>query len=140
MAVGSIEPQFYALLLKGLGLDGDDSGGVFDPKRQLDPRTWPDARARMRDVFRERTRDAWTELFRGAELADACVSPVLQLHEVGDDAHGRDRGLMQPVCGAAGREREPAPAPRLSRTPALGPRAAPQSGENDALLDSLWRD
>eukprot|EP00936_MAST-01D_sp_MAST-1D-sp1_P001557 g1557.t1 len=140
MAVGSIEPQFYVLLLKGLGLDGDDSGGVFDPKRQLDPRTWPEARSRMRDVFLERTRDTWTDIFRSEDLADACVNPVLLMHEVGEDAHGRDRGLMQPVFGAAGQKCEPAPAPRLSRTPALGPRAAPQGSESDALIDALWRD
>jgi alpha-methylacyl-CoA racemase len=130
VAVGAIEPQFYALLLRGLGLADDPLFGGGGARRQLDPRSWGPCRAAMAEVFLTRSRDEWSAHFRTAELEDACVSPVLSMAEVGADAHGAQRGLMAKVAGGDEGEREPAPAPRLSRTPALGPRPCPRSGEH----------
>ena len=127
VAVGAIEPQFYALLLRGLGLESDKlfAGGT---RRQLDPASWGPCRTRLAEVFQTRSRDEWVAHFRAPELEDACVSPVLAMGEVGADAHGATRGLMTEV--AEGGMLEPAPAPRLSRTPARCSRPCPKSGEH----------
>src|SRR6476659_9548893 len=63
VAVGALEPKFYAALLLGLGLSGDDLPG------QLDRTRWPELRARFAEIFASKSRDDWVELFAGA---DAC--------------------------------------------------------------------
>ena len=120
MSVGAIEPQFYAALLKGLGLDAGDhaaSAGPVAVARR--PRT------RFAEIFASKTRDEWCAIFDGT---DACVAPVLGLGEVA-------RASPQPRARAAAfRTRngklEPAPAPRLSRTPGDGTRPLPAVGEH----------
>lgn len=111
LAVGAIEPQFFAALLAGLGLKADDV------PNQLDVGSYP----RMRDIFAERfagrTRDEWTEVFAGT---DACVTPVLTWSEAAGNAHLTARSTVINVDGVD----QAAPAPRFSRTPA-GPVAAP---------------
>jgi len=94
MAVGSIEPQFYSLLLAGLDVKEDDSPQFGD---------WDGLRALFRSKFKEKTRDEWAEIF--AE-SDACVSPVLTLDEAPSYGHNAERnafaanckGQMDPVC------------------------------------------
>ncbi len=100
VAVGAIEPQFYAALLKGLKLDGPTQA----------PEDWPAAREAFTAAFLGRTRDAWTEHFSGT---DACVTPVLSLAEATRDAHLLARGTLVEHDGGI----RPAPAPRFSRTP-----------------------
>ncbi len=111
MAVGAIEPQFFAALLRGLGLAPDEVPG------QLDIASYP----RMREVFTERfagrTRDDWTRVFAGT---DACVSPVLAWSEAAADEHLRARSTVVTAHGVD----QAAPAPRFSRTPA-GPVGRP---------------
>jgi len=111
MAVGAIEPQFFAALLRGLGLAPDEVPG------QLDIASYP----RMREVFTERfasrTRDDWTGVFAGT---DACVSPVLTWSEAAADEHLRARSTVITAHGID----QAAPAPRFSRTPA-GPVGRP---------------
>jgi alpha-methylacyl-CoA racemase len=117
VAVGAIEPQFYAALLHGLG---------FDPKAmppQNDRAHWPETARRFADAFATKTRAEWCAVFDGT---DACVAPVLGLGEVGDHPHNRERGLM--VEGEGGLE--PAPAPRLARTPGVGGRPRPKVGQH----------
>ena len=110
MAVGAIEPQFFAALLTGLGLTPDEVPG------QLDIGSYP----RMYDVFAQRfasrTRDEWTQVFAGT---DACVTPVLTWSEAATNDHLNARST---VISAHGVE-QAAPAPRFSRTPAgpVGP-------------------
>ncbi|MEV6347343.1 CaiB/BaiF CoA-transferase family protein [Actinoplanes sp. NPDC051851] len=111
MAVGALEPQFYAALVKGLELDGDDLPGQFERKR------WPELRAAFTARFASRTRDAWTAVFDGL---DACVSPVLSPTEAPGHPHNRERGAFVEVDGVV----QPAPAPRFSRTPASTPTAS----------------
>ncbi len=111
VAVGAIEPQFYAQLVDGLGLAG--LPGQYDD--------WPATRAAFTAAFLTRTRDAWAELFAGT---DACVTPVLSLAEAPAGAHLLARGTLV-TDGATVR---PAPAPRFSRT--AGEVAAPRSGED----------
>ncbi|OMC47792.1 CaiB/BaiF CoA-transferase family protein [Mycobacterium sp. IS-1264] len=110
MAVGAIEPQFFAALLAGLGLTEDEVPG------QLDIGSYP----RMYDVlaqrFASRTRDEWTEVFAGT---DACVTPVLTWSEAATNEHLNARSTVITAHGVE----QAAPAPRFSRTPAgpVGP-------------------
>ncbi|GAA4945420.1 CaiB/BaiF CoA transferase family protein [Actinoplanes utahensis] len=111
LAVGSLEPQFYAALLKGLGLDDDP-----DLPGQFDAAGWPELRRRFAERFALRTRDEWASIFDGL---DACVSPVLSLAEAPSHPHNQARGAFIEVDGVT----QPAPAPRLQRTPAATPTA-----------------
>jgi alpha-methylacyl-CoA racemase len=105
IAVGALEEQFYAALLAGLGLDGDESL----PDR-TDPRQWPALRAVFTDVFASRTRAEWWQEFAGT---DACVAPVWSLLEATGDRHNRERGVFVEVDGRV----QPDVAPRFSVTP-----------------------
>jgi alpha-methylacyl-CoA racemase len=104
VAVGALEPQFYAALLAALGLEGDPAIA-----NHLDPATWPAIRERLEAKFAERGRDEWHELFADS---DACVAPVLSLQEARENGHVRDRGIFIEVGGMP----QPAPAPRFSIT------------------------
>ncbi|HYH35420.1 MAG TPA: CaiB/BaiF CoA-transferase family protein [Nocardioides sp.] len=112
MAVGSIEPQFWARLLQGLGIDPTALPGQWDRDR------WPRTKQVIAAAFATRTRAEWTEVF--ASL-DACVTPVLSLAEAPADAHLRSRGTLEQRPGGP----EPAAAPRLDRTPLRAARADP---------------
>jgi alpha-methylacyl-CoA racemase len=101
LAVGAIEPAFYAALLKGLGLDDED------PAEQWDRSHWPAKKERLAATFRTRTRDQWCEVFAGT---DACVAPVLRPEEAPHHPHAVARRAF--LDG-----HQPAPAPRFSRTP-----------------------
>lgn len=102
VAVGALEPQFYAQLVAGLGLQ--------DLPPQHDAATWPAVREQFAAVFRTRTRDEWATHFAAT---DACVTPVLSLAEAPDGEHLAARGTLPATRGAV----RPAPAPRFSRTP-----------------------
>ncbi|OBI11603.1 carnitine dehydratase [Mycobacterium sp. E2327] len=110
VAVGAIEPQFFAALLDGLGLSPDEVPA------QLDIGSYQ----RMYDVFAKRfasrTRDEWTQIFAGT---DACVTPVLTWNEAAADKHLNARSTLITAHGV----KQAAPAPRFSRTPAgpVGP-------------------
>src|ERR1700761_7402032 len=104
VAVGALEPQFYAALLEALGMSGDE-----EIANHLDPATWPTIRERFEAKFAERPRDEWHELFADS---DCCVAPVLSMREAREDGHNRDRGVFVEVGGMP----QPAPAPRFSVT------------------------
>jgi alpha-methylacyl-CoA racemase len=104
VAVGALEPQFYAALLEKLGMSGDEAIA-----NHLDPATWPTIRERLTAKFAERRRDDWHELFADS---DCCVAPVLSMKEAREDGHNRDRGIFVEVGGMP----QPAPAPRFSVT------------------------
>ncbi|HYF58869.1 MAG TPA: CaiB/BaiF CoA-transferase family protein [Burkholderiaceae bacterium] len=87
VAVGAIEPKFYALLLKVTGLEGE-----IDPARQLDRASWPATTARFAARFAERTRDEWA---RASEGVDACLSPVLDFVEAAAHPHNRANGYFR---------------------------------------------
>jgi alpha-methylacyl-CoA racemase len=124
LAVGALEPQFYAELLRRLGLD---AGDLPD---QLDREGWPLLRERLAALFRTRTREEWCELLAGT---DACVAPVLGFGEAPAHPHNRARGTFVDVGGVV----QPAPAPRFSRTPCDPPSPAARPGEHtdQALTD-----
>ena len=105
VAVGAIEPQFYAALLDGLGLADDTS--LPD---QNDTARWPELRERLAAAFVQRSRDEWAEHF---EHLGACVTPVLTMGEARHHPHHAARHTFVEVAGA----HQPGPAPRFSRTP-----------------------
>ncbi len=124
VAIGSIEPKFYAELLLRLGLHGNDL-----PK-QMDRKGWPALRKTFSEKFREKTRDQWCVVFEGS---DACFAPVLTFTEARAHPHNVARGTYT----RSGKVDQPSPAPRYSRTPGAIRRAPPERGEGgkQALLD-----
>jgi alpha-methylacyl-CoA racemase len=101
ITIGSLEPQFYALLLKKLELND------VDPRTQYDSALWPALKARFAALFLTRTRDAWSTLFEGS---DVCFAPVLSITEAAVHPHNRARGTLAPVSGGGAL---PGPAPRF---------------------------
>jgi alpha-methylacyl-CoA racemase len=125
VAVGALEPQFYAELLKGLGLD------EADLPAQLDRSGWPVLRERIGAAFAARTQAEWVAVFDGS---DACVAPVLGLGDAADHPHNAARSTFIEVGGV----RQPAPAPRFSRTPGATPAPPPPPGrDTEAVLTGL---
>lgn len=122
VAVGAIEPQFYAALLKGLALDP-----ATVPK-QMDRKSWPVMKEKFAAIFRSKTRTEWEHVFDGT---DACFAPVLTPEEAARQPHAEARGSFSEAGGVL----QPVPAPRFSRTPgAIGwPPAAPGPGGDAAL-------
>jgi alpha-methylacyl-CoA racemase len=118
VSVGAIEPQFYAALLSGLGLD------AASLPHQLDRTQWPATKEKFAAIFSNKTRDEWCAIFDGT---DACVAPVLSLGEVDEHPHNRARLLLHRAPNGG---LQPAPAPRLSRTPGAPPAANPTPGRD----------
>jgi alpha-methylacyl-CoA racemase len=122
VAVGALEPQFFAALLDGLGIDRSEVPAQYDRSG------WAPLRERMAAVFRTRARDEWAGHFAGT---DACVAPVLDPGEAPGHPHLRARESFVEVGGAM----VPGPAPRFGRTPPGRPRPAPGPGEHtDEIL------
>lgn len=124
VAVGAIEPQFYANLLKVVGLNGSELPG------QNDRSSWPAMRERFAKIFTERTRDEWVALAMGR---DACLAPVLTIDEAPSHPQMKARNVYEAFDGV----RHPSPAPRFSRTPSDLHRAPPAPGRDSrgALAD-----
>lgn len=113
VAIGSIEPQFYALLVEKTGVDP----ALFEP--QMDPARWDAMKARLAEVFLTKTRDEWCALMEGS---DVCFAPVLTMSEATDYPANTAREVYIEIDGI----KQAAPAPRFERTPsqvAHGPRA-----------------
>jgi len=125
VAVGALEPKFYAELLAGLGLAGEDLPA------QHDRGGWPVLRARFVEAFLGRTRDEWAQVFAAS---DGCVAPVLSPGEAPGHPHNAARGTFADVGGVV----QPAPAPRFGRSAASVPAAPPKPGaDTDAVLSEL---
>jgi alpha-methylacyl-CoA racemase len=124
LAVGALEPQFYAELLDRLGLPAADW-----PQHDRD--RWPAQRQELAGLFRTRTRAEWEAVFAAS---DACVTPVLSFAEAAAHPHLATRSTLVDVGGAV----QPAPAPRFSRsgTADPGPPAA-RRADTDAVLAGL---
>jgi alpha-methylacyl-CoA racemase len=122
MAAGCAEPQFYAVLLRVLGLCDDP---LFAD--QHDRAAWPAMAERLAAIFGTRTRDEWTAVFADEE---ACVTPVLGLREAAEHPHNAARGTYLNEDGIL----QPAPAPRFLGTPAARPRPARRVGEDTVAV------
>jgi len=127
VCVGSIEPQFYRLLVEKAGLDEKQ----FAP--QMDRARWPELKAELAQVFRTRTRDQWCAIMEGT---DVCFAPVLSLFEAPRHTHNQVRRTFVEVDGVT----QPAPSPRFSRTAPGDPAPGRQPGEDTRLVlkESGW--
>jgi len=113
--VGALEPKFYVRFLEALGLDD------VAPVNQLDPVHWPELRERAAEIFANKPRAHWVEVFADLE---GCGAPALELDELADDPHLRERGTVR----RDGDRLAAAPAPRLSRSPGRSGAAPVQRG------------
>lgn len=124
VSIGSIEPQFYALLL--------EKAGITDPQfgRQMDRSVWPELREKLAAAIAGKTQAQWCEIMGGT---DVCFAPVLDLDEAPKHPHNVARQTFVEVAGVV----QPAPAPRFSATPGAiqGPPPAVGAHDREALLD-----
>ena len=124
IAVGALEPQFYAALLEVLEIPPAEAP-------QWDEERWPELKQRLAEVFATRTRDEWAALFADV---DACTTPVYTMAEAPQQAHMAARGTFVEVDGVL----QPAPAPRFSRTPGAITRSAPDPGADTEPALTSW--
>ena len=121
VSIGSIEPQFYQLLLDKCGIDAPEF------KDQLNRESWPALRTQLTKVFKARSRAEWCEHMEGT---DVCFAPVLSLREAPEHPHNRERQTFIEINGSM----QPAPAPRFDRTPSRASPNIPKVGEHSASV------
>jgi alpha-methylacyl-CoA racemase len=126
ISIGSIEPQFYAELMRITGLEGDEEFAG-----QMDKQRWPALKARIADVFATKTRDEWCALM---EHTDVCFAPVLTMSEAATHPHNVARSTFVEVDGL----RQPAPAPRFSRTTVEITRPPAHAGQHTREVLEEW--
>ncbi|MCW2560097.1 MAG: CoA transferase [Mycobacterium sp.] len=124
MAVGAIEAKFYAHLIARLGIS-------VDLNEQNDRTTWGATRKAIAEAFGARTQAQWTAAFEGT---DACVSPVLTMHEAAEHPHMKARGAVFTRDGLF----QPAPAPRFPAHGAVVPTAPSTPGLHTREVISEW--
>ncbi len=124
VSIGSIEPQFYAELVKLSGLEGEELPA------QMDRTQWPAMKQRVAAIFKQKTRDEWCDIMEGT---DVCFAPVLSMGEAPEHPHIKHRGTFVEQAGIT----QPAPAPRFSRTaPEISrPPSSPGQHTDEALAD-----
>ena len=125
ISLGSIEPQFYALLLEKAGLD--------DPqfKLQMSREDWPELKSKLAAVIKTKTRDQWTALMEGT---DVCFAPVMGLKEAATHPHNAARETFVTIDGVV----QPAPAPRFSATPGAIQAPPPAIGADNQAALADW--
>ncbi len=122
VSIGSIEPQFYALLMEKAELDPAKFGNHMDASK------WDELKEDLTEVFKQKTRDEWCELMEGT---DVCFAPVLAMSEVAEHPHNKARGSFVEINGV----NQPAPAPKFGQSQPGTPRAPkPAGAETDAVL------
>ena len=125
VSIGSIEPQFYAELLRLTGVEGEDL------PYQMDRSQWPTMKEKFAALFKTKTRDEWCQILESSP--DVCFAPVLSMAEAPSHPHNQARETFVDVAGVM----QPAPAPRFSRTPGAIRRPPPHAGQHtdEALAD-----
>jgi alpha-methylacyl-CoA racemase len=125
VSIGSIEPQFYAMLLEQTGVDKTEFAA------QLDATRWPVLKTKLIDIFKRKTRDEWCAIMEGT---DVCFAPVLSMLEAPEHPHNKDRGTFLTIDGVL----QPAPAPRFSRTaPEVAHPPHTFGSDTTAVLESI---
>jgi len=133
VAIGSLEPQFFKLLLEKTGIPpaGFADAGFHSLYSAMNSDTWPELRHRLAAAFRQKTRDQWCALMEGS---DVCFAPVLTLAEVHTHAHNQARKAVIEVAGVM----QNAPAPRFSVSTTGKPTPPPRHGQDsDSVLSTL---
>jgi alpha-methylacyl-CoA racemase len=125
VSIGSIEPQFYALLLEKTGLQNEERFA-----KQMDQSQWPALKETLRGVFATKTQDEWCQIMEGT---DVCFAPVLTMSQAAAHPHNVERKTFIEINGVT----QPAPAPRFSRTTTqvLTPPAHPGQHTREILTD-----
>jgi alpha-methylacyl-CoA racemase len=126
VSFGSIEPQFYAELLRLTGLEGDERFG-----RQMDRSSWPELKERLAALVATKTRAEWCELM---ERTDVCFAPVLTMSEAAEHPHNVERGTFVELAGVT----QPAPAPRFSRTEPTVEMLPAHAGQHTCAVLADW--
>ncbi len=124
VSIGSIEPQFYAELIRLTGLEGEELPWQHDRSQ------WPAMKDRFAALFKQKTRDEWCAVM---EHTDVCFAPVLSLSEAPKHPHNVERGTFIERDGVV----QPAPAPRFSKTPGAVQRPPAHAGQHtdEVLLE-----
>ena len=129
ISIGSIEPQFYALLLQKSGLDA-----IEDLPRQMERGQWPAVQSQLTEIFKTKTRDEWDEIMLGTDI---CYAPILDFNDAINHPHNQSRDTFVTVDGI----HQAAPAPRFSRTPPETPPGAVLPGaQTDEVLSQFGFD
>ena len=123
ISIGSIEPQFYALLRQHAGLTDTD----FDA--QMNPKVWPALKEKLKVVFKGKTREEWCKIMEGTDI---CFAPILTMSEATKHPHMVARKVFVEHSGVT----QPAPAPRFSRTPST---IRERETTNITALTSAWK-
>jgi alpha-methylacyl-CoA racemase len=125
ISVGSLEPQFYDLLIKLTGMEGEKLPD------QMDRAAWPTLKDRMAKIFKSKTREEWCQVMEGT---DVCFAPLLSMVEAPEHPHLVHRGTFIEVAGIT----QAAPAPRFSRTAPEISRPPPHPGQHTDEALSEW--
>jgi alpha-methylacyl-CoA racemase len=125
VAIGSIEPQFYKLLLQGVGIDPGSSDASQESAN------WPKMRERLQAVFLRQPRAHWCALMEGTDI---CFAPVLSMSEAPEHPHNVARETFVREFDVL----QPAPAPRFARTPGAIAGPPPAPGEHTAQVLKEW--
>lgn len=126
VSIGSMEPQFYALLMQKTGLDRDPAF-----KAQMNRKEWPQLRVKLEAIIATKTRDEWDAIMYGTDI---CYAPVLNFEEATANKHNQDRATFVEQDGVT----QAAPAPRFSRTePQLPTSAVAPGQQTDEILNAL---
>jgi len=125
IAIGAIEPQFYALLLELCNIEDPDFS------RQMNPASWPQLKDKLTTLFKTRSRQQWCELMEGT---DVCFAPVLDMEEAPQHPHNKARETFITRDGVV----QPAPAPRFSRTVSEVQHSPARPGEHSKQILLDW--
>ena len=126
VSIGSIEPQFYSVLLEKTGLAADPTFA-----NQMDSTLWPTLKARLAEVMLTKTSDEWCALMEGT---DVCFAPVLTMSQAMQHPHNVERKTFVEIAGVT----QPAPAPRFSRTPSAVPTPPAHPGQHSREILRDW--
>lgn len=126
VSIGSIEPQFYALLLEKVGLASDPAFA-----KQMDSSNWPALKQRLAEVMRSKTSAQWCAIMEGTDI---CFAPVLTMSEAAKHPHNISRKTFIDIDGV----KQPAPAPRFSRTATATPTPPAHPGQHSREILADW--
>ncbi len=126
VSIGSIEPQFYALLLEKTGLTNDPAF-----QKQMDTSQWPALKTKLQAVMKTKTQTQWCQIMEGT---DVCFAPVLTMSEAAQHPHNVARNTFINIEGVT----QPAPAPRFSRTSPTTPTAPAHAGQHSTEILQQW--
>lgn len=125
VSIGSIEPQFYALLVAKTGVDPKEFANPHDKSE------WPQMKARLIEVFKTKSQNQWCELMEGTDL---CFAPVLNYLEAPSHPHNAARNTYIDIDGLT----QPAPAPRFARSDCATPSSPSSEGADTHEVLAQW--